>query len=268
MADLWWTLSTAAFAGRDMTQAVAVLPIATVEQHGPHLPVGVDAMINAGIVARALDQIDPALPVYVLPMIPVGKSTEHLSYPGTLTLSWDLVAKIWFEMGECVRRTGCRRIILFNSHGGQVQLSEIVVRDLRAKLGMLAVAATWFRITSMEGLFTPEEELHGYHGGEIETSAMLALHPELVDMSRAADFRQLSQQMAGEAEILRPGLFGWMAEDLHPSGVSGNAAAADAQRGEILIDRAAARLVQLIRETADFPIDRLSQAADYQVSPT
>lgn len=267
MADYWWNLSTAEFAGRDMSQAVAILPIATVEQHGPHLPVGVDSMINAGIIARVMAQIDPALPVLTLPMIPVGKSTEHLSYPGTLTLSWELVAKIWFEMGECVRRTGCRKIILFNSHGGQVALSEIVARDLRAKLGMLAVAATWFRITPVEGIFSAYEDLHGYHGGEIETSMMLALHPELVDMSRAADFRQLSQVMVDEAEILRPGLFGWMAEDLHPAGVSGNAATSDAARGEALVQRAADRLVQLIHETAAFPLSRLSQPADYQVSP-
>ncbi|MDF0595323.1 creatininase family protein [Psychromarinibacter halotolerans] len=264
----WWSFSTAQFAERDLSDAVALLPIATVEQHGPHLPVGVDSMINAGIVSRAMAKLKDAgdtQTVVTLPMMPFGKSTEHLSYPGTLTLDWDTVAKVWFQLGECVRRTGCRRIILFNSHGGQVALSQIVARDLRAKLGMMAVAATWFHITPVDDLFSAEEEKHGYHGGEIETSAMLALHPDLVDMSRARDFRQLSLTMAEENEILSPGLMAWMAEDLHGSGVSGNAAAADAERGEILVDRAADRLITLIKETAAFPIDRLDQPADYKV---
>ncbi|WP_425053546.1 creatininase family protein [Psychromarinibacter sp. S121] len=261
----WWSYSTAQFAERDLSDAVALLPIATVEQHGPHLPVGVDSMINAGIVARAMKKIGNDQKVLPLPMMPFGKSTEHLAYPGTLTLDWELVAQVWFQLGECVNRTGCRKIILFNSHGGQVALSQIVARDLRAKLGMMAVAATWFHITPMDDLFSQEEQKHGYHGGEIETSAMLALHPDLVDMSRAEDFRQLSMTMETENEILAPGLMAWMAEDLHGSGVSGNAAASDAERGEILVDRAADRLITLIRETAAFPIDRLEQPADYQV---
>ncbi len=259
----WWDLSTREFAEIDMSQVVAVLPVAAVEQHGPHLPVRVDAALNEGIVARAAERMPADLPALFLPMLPVGKSAEHISYPGTLTLSYETLARVWYEVGESVRRTGCRRIVFWNSHGGQPQVMEIVCRELRLKLGMLAVSASWFGVTPMDDLFTPREQMHGIHGGELETSAMLATRPDLVKMEYADNFKQLSEVMEQENEVLRPdggAGFGWISEDLHPAGVSGNAAAADAARGHAVMDRAATRLVQIVREAHAFPISRFDAA--------
>lgn len=262
----WWDLSTREFAGLDMASLVAIQPVGAVEQHGPHLPVRVDAAINAGIVARAVELMPPELPALVLPMLPVGKSNEHHAFPGTLSLSYDTLARVWYEIGESVHRAGCRRIIFFNSHGGQPQVMEIVCRELRVKLGMLAVGCSWFRAIDSSDLFDAGERRHGIHGGEAETSVMLHLHPDLVAMDHAIDFVPRSVEMARANALLTPvgpvG-FGWQAQDLHPAGACGNAAAADAGRGREEVERAAKALVQLCGEAAAFPLASLTDRTAY-----
>jgi creatinine amidohydrolase len=221
--------------------------------------VRVDTAINAGIVARAVETMPDDLPVLVLPMMPVGKSNEHLGFPGTLTFSYETLARLWFELGESVRRAGGRRLIVFNSHGGQPQVIDIVCRELRVRHGMFAVNAMWSRIIPKGDLFSAHELRHGIHGGEVETSVMLHLHPDLVEMGEASDFVPLSVALE-ENGILTPegGVgFGWQAQDLHESGACGNAAAADAERGAALVKRAAEALVRLCREVADYPLDRI-----------
>jgi creatinine amidohydrolase len=256
----WWDYSTREFAALDMERVVTVLPVGAVEQHGPHLPVRVDAAINAGIVARAVELMPDELPVLVLPMMPVGKSNEHLGFPGTLTFSYETLARLWFELGESVHRAGGRKLILFNSHGGQPQVIDIVCRELRVRHGMFAVNAMWSRMIRKDDLFSTHELRHGIHGGEVETSVMLHLHPDLVEMEEAADFVPLSVALEEEGGILTPegGVgFGWQAQDLDASGACGNAAAADAERGAALIERAAEALVRLCREVARYPLDRI-----------
>src|SRR3954468_4783324 len=164
----WWDLSTRDFAAADMPRVVAVLPVAAVEQHGPHLPVRVDAAINAGIVERMVSLLPGDLPVLVLPMLPIGKSNEHLAFKGTLSLSYATLARVWYEVAEAVHRAGCRRIVFVNSHGGQPQVMEIVARELRVELGMFAVACSWFRLVDLGDLFGAHELRHGIHGGEVE----------------------------------------------------------------------------------------------------
>lgn len=265
----WWDLSTRDFAELDLSKLVAVLPVGAVEQHGPHLPVRVDAAINAGIVARAVELMPDSLPALILPALPIGKSDEHTAYPGTLTLSYETLARLWFEVSESVHRAGCRKIILFNSHGGQPQVMEIVCRDLRVKLGMFAVSCSWFRTVDSSDLINAEERRHGIHGGESETSVMLHLHGDLVDMSRAENFVPLSVELEKSYAILTPeGAvgFGWQTQDLQPSGACGNAAAADAKRGAELVERAANKLIALIEEVARFPIETMTARTRYSGS--
>ena len=188
----WWDLTTQDFAGLDPERVVAILPVAAVEQHGPHLPVRVDAAINAGIMARAVELMPSDCPALVLPMMPFGKSDEHLAFPGTLTLSYETLGRVWYELGESVHRAGLRKILFLNSHGGQPQLLEIVCRDLRVKLGMFASSVMWPRLIDMDDLYPAAENRHGIHGGQSETSVMLHLHPDLVDMNSAENFVPLS----------------------------------------------------------------------------
>ncbi len=265
----WWDLTTEDFSALDWTNLVAILPIAAVEQHGPHLPLRVDAAINAGILSRAIALMPPDLPALALPMLPVGKSNEHLAFPGTLSLSYETLARVWIEIGECVHRAGGRRLLIFNSHSGQPQVMEIVLRELRVRLGMLAVGCGWSGITPKDDLFTAAERRHGIHGGEIETSVMLHLHADLVRMEKAAAFTPLSIQLEQAGGLLTPeGAvgFGWAAQDLNLAGASGNAAAADAGRGKELVERAAEALVRLTAEVAAFPLTHLTERTAFDGS--
>jgi creatinine amidohydrolase len=262
----WWDLSTRDFAERDMGEVVAILPVGAVEQHGPHLPVRVDAAINAGILARAVALMPPDLPVLVLPALPIGKSNEHIAFPGTLSLPYGLLAKLWFEVARSAWRAGVRKIILFNSHGGQPQVMEIVCRELRVELGMFAVGASWFRTIDSSDLYSAGELQHGIHGGESETSVMLHLHPDLVAMQHAADFVPRSVEMARDYTLLTPegGVgFGWQTQDLHPAGACGNAAAADAARGAEQVERAARALLTLIDEVRAYPLAAVTGKTAY-----
>jgi len=256
----WWCdLTTVDFAGLDRERTVAVLPVGAVEQHGPHLPVGVDTAINAGIVARAVELMEDDLQALVLPMTAVGKSDEHIAFPGTLTLSHETLGRLWYELGASVHRAGLRKILFFNSHGGQPQLLEIVCRDLRVKLGMFAATAMWPQLIAMDDLFDPAEIRHGIHGGQIETSMMLHLQPDLVRKDRAENFTPVTVEVERESELLGRGsaYFGWQAQDLHPSGACGNAAHATAELGRELVERAAGGLVKLVGEISSYPLSRL-----------
>jgi len=204
--------------------------------------------------------------VLVLPALPVGKSDEHLAFPGTLTLSAATLTRLWAEVGDSVARAGLRRLVLFNAHGGQVGVMDVVARDLRVRQAMLVMAWSWFAAGVPPGLFSEEEVRNGIHAGAIETSIMLHLHPDLVRMEQADRFEPLMAQMAAEGyRRLSPtgaGRMGWMAQDLHPSGACGDATDADPERGRLVVEHAALALVELIREMARFPLERLRLAPD------
>jgi creatinine amidohydrolase len=259
----WQDMSSEEFARLDAARVIALLPVGAIEQHGPHLPVCVDACINQGILGQALELAPEDLPVAVLPMMPVGKSTEHLAFPGTLTLSAETLARLWTEIGESVARAGVRKLVLFNSHGGQPQVMDIVARDLRVRLGMMVVAYSWYAAGIPPGLFPEAEVRHGIHAGAIETSMMLCLRPDLVRMEEARDFTPLMSEMAqGYARLspIGPGRLGWMAQDLHPSGACGDARNADPERGRQLVEHAARALLELLLEVDRFPLEKLRPA--------
>ncbi|GAA4502850.1 creatininase family protein [Gluconacetobacter tumulicola] len=250
---------------RTLTPAtVAVLPVGAIEQHGPHLPVCVDSCINAGLLSLALDRAPPTLPVTALPIQTVGKSDEHIAYPGTLTLSAATLTAILLELGASVHRAGIRRLILLNSHGGQPQILEIVARELRRTHQMFVVTTAWWAFGTPEGMFTPEERRFGIHGGDAETSMMLFLRPDLVHMDRAAHFRPWSQDMTEQFRWLEPEGrigFGWHAQDLHPAGAAGNAANATAEKGRQIADKLVAGFLELVDEVSRYPLDRLRPAS-------
>jgi creatinine amidohydrolase len=256
MSRHWWDLTTEEFARLDKERAIALLPVCAVEQHGPHLPVRVDAAINAGIVARALNLLPEDLPLLVLPAQNIGKSDEHVAFPGTLTVHYETLGRLWFDLAESVCRAGFRKIIFFNSHGGQPQLIDIVCRDLRVRLDMLAVNCAWYNVTEMGDLFEPEELRHGIHGGAVETSIMLHLHPELVHMDRARNFVSRSIAVEAENAVLRvegsTGI-GWQTQDLNQAGACGDATRANASLGEQLIERAARALAALAADVSRYP---------------
>jgi creatinine amidohydrolase len=256
----WAEMSWRDFSDAEMSKVVAVLPVAAIEQHGPHLPVGVDAFINEGCLKRAAARLPADLPVLFLPLQAIGASSEHSEFPGTLTLSSETLARAWTEIGDSVARTGCRKLVFMNSHGGNSAVIDIVARELRARRRMLAVNASWRRLGYPEGLYGARELAHGVHGGDAETSLMLAFRPETARMEEARDFVSAAASMEREFKHLRatqPIGFGWMASDLNLSGAVGDAASATAAKGEACAEHGAAAFVELLREVAAFDLARL-----------
>lgn len=260
----WADLSTRDFARLDTGRAIAVLPVAAIEQHGPHLPLSVDTDLANGVVAATLPHLQADLPVLFLPTQAVGLSPEHQAYPGTLTLSAHTVISLWTDIGESVARAGVKKLVLLNSHGGQVGVMDIVARDLRARLGLLVYSVNWFNLplgAEVEGQFSAEEHRFGIHAGQIETAMMLALKPERVAMAQAQNFVSASQQRAQKFPILGNGKsakLGWQMQDYNPAGAVGNAAAATAQQGRAVLDAAGRALAALLAEIDRLPADTLA----------
>src|SRR5215467_5264768 len=173
----WLEMTWQDIAGAAAERWIAVLPLAAIEQHGPHLPLGVDSFIAEAYLSRVRELLPDDLPVTFLPIQRVGISTEHLAYAGTLTLSATTAIAAWTELGESVARAGLRKLVLVTSHGGNVAAMELVARDLRARFGMLAVTVGWHRFGYPEAAFSAEEKKHGNHAGDTETSLMLAAMP-------------------------------------------------------------------------------------------
>ena len=259
---LWAEMSWKDFQRADMAKAIAVLPVAAIEQHGPHLPVGVDTFINEGYLARAILRTPAELPVLFLPVQTIGKSNEHIEFPGTLTLSMETLTRAWTEIGESVARTGCRKLVFVNSHGGNVPVIDAVARELRVRHAMLVVNSAWSRFGYPDGMFPPKERSHGIHAGDAETSLMLAFRPASVRMNEARDFVSAAVDMEREFTWLRatqPIGMGWVSSDLHPDGAMGNASIATAQKGEACADYGATAFIELLEDVASFDLSRLGK---------
>lgn len=256
----WIDLCTTDFAHLDRDRAVAVLPVAAVEQHGPHLPLGVDTLLLEGIVDRAIAHLAPEQPVFFLPTQAIGFSPEHTAFAGTLSLRAETVIRLWTEIGEGVAAAGVRRLLIFNGHGGQVGLLDPVARDLRARLGLRVYSSSWFQLPWVDAqgedltpLFSAHEHRFGVHAGEVETSLMLALDPQAVRHDALRDFPSRTEARARRFPILGNGRsvkFAWTIQDLNPEGATGAAATADAVRGQRLLDAIGLQLARLLGEMA------------------
>lgn len=248
----------------DMTAAarwIAVLPLAATEQHGPHLPFATDVMIAEAYLARVRELLPDHVPATFLAVQPVGISTEHIDFPGTLTLSTEAALKQWMALGIEVARAGVKKLVIVTSHGGNSAAMTLVAQDLRAYHGLLAVTTSWSRFGVPGGLFPAGEIRHGIHGGAVETSIMLARHREHVRIEAIADFRPASVAMEKDYRWLsahRPAPFAWQAQDLHESGAVGNATLASAEKGERLLEHGARAFIELLEDVDRFDARTLS----------
>ena len=242
--------------GRLPGDLVAVLPIGAIEQHGPHLPVSVDRDLVDAAIAQTMPSLESDQNVLILPTLAITKSGEHDRHPGTLSLSADTLLATVRDLGASVARSGVERLVLFNGHGGNTAVLDVAARDLRMTHEMIVATCSWFGFAEYEGLIDEAALPHDIHAGDIETSAMLAARPDLVDMSQAQNFVPASAGWADEHRFIgltgQPARPAWIADDLHPSGACGDASAATAAKGEALLSSAGRNFARFLAEFARF----------------
>ncbi|KQV35040.1 MULTISPECIES: creatininase family protein [unclassified Rhizobium] len=255
-----WKDNVSALAPAERASWIAVLPLGAHEQHGPHLPPETDAIIATGLVERTIARLPTTLPVTFLPTEAIGYSIEHADFAVTRSLSYDEAISRWLAIAEDLSRLGIRKLVLFNAHGGNSPLITIATTEARVRFNMLAVATSWTRFGQPQGLIDPADKAIDIHGGDIETSVMLALAPAQVKMEKAAAFPSRQSDFIRDFTHLRaygPHAFGWKMQDLNDEGVAGNAAAATAERGEQLIDHAVTCFIELLEDVDRFDLSML-----------
>lgn len=255
-----WQDNDPALAPSERADWISVLPLGAHEFHGPHLPFETDWLIADAIVDRLIATLPADLPATFLPTERIGYSPEHLDVQGTRSLAYGEAVERWLGIAADLSRQGIRKFVMLNTHGGNSPLMTIVATEARVRYNMLAVATSWTRFGQPSGWITPEEKTVDIHGGDIETSVMLAIHPELVNRDKLANFHSHQTEFAGRFRHLRaygPHAFGWKMSDLNPQGAAGNAAAATAERGERLLAHAITGLVELLEDVNAFGVAAL-----------
>ena len=239
---------------RDST--LLVLPTAAIEQHGHHLPLATDTLINNLLLGHALAKLPRDLPVYALPPAHYGKSNEHIGFPGTLSLSAGTFMAVLRDLGSSLSKAGFQKLVLYNTHGGNTSLIDVMSRDLRAEFGLRTFALHGSGGISFEGL-NPQERTYGFHAGEVETSFLLASAPELVD--RSAYTANYIADISKPAMLLpenAPATFAWLTRDIASSGVMGDPHPATPEKGQRWLEQAATRLAAALEEMARYPEQR------------
>ena len=238
----------------DKENVVIIQPVGSIEQHGPHLPIIVDSAIGAAVIGRALAKLDAKIPAYALPLLYYGKSNEHWHFPGTITLSAQTLLTVLMEMAESIYRAGFRKLVLMNSHGGQLEIMQIAARDLHQKYEDFLVFPlfTWRVPHIAKELLTPKELEYGIHAGDAETSLMLSILPEQVKMENAVveypDGLPEDSLLSMEGKLP----FAWVTRDLSQSGVLGDATVATKEKGDRLLESVSEGWVQAIKDIYKF----------------
>jgi creatinine amidohydrolase len=256
----WNELNTYDFAGLSTDTTIAILPIASTEQHGPHLPISTDVTIANGMLAELRRQRPDDLDILVLPTQEIGKANEHIYGPGTLSLSAELLIPVWTAIGAKVAEAGVRKMVIVNSHGGNVDIMSIVARELRVRHQMAVVSTQWGRFGNPDGMISDHESRYGIHGGEVETSLMLHFRPDLVCMDKAQNFASKAEWMREQSKFIQPlppHSLAWIAHDLNPNGVVGDASRGTAEKGNAISRHQVQGFVELLRDLKRYPLTNL-----------
>ena len=234
----------------DRENVVLIQPVGAIEQHGPHLPLVVDAAIGVAVLGLALSKLDDRIPAYALPPLYYGKSNEHWHFPGTITLSVQTLLAVLMEVAESLYRSGFRKLVFMNSHGGQPQVIEIAARDLHVKYDDFLVFPlfTWRVPHIAAQLLSPKEKELGIHAGDAETSVLLSILPEQVKMEAAVS--EYPQGLPEDSLLSMEGKlpFAWTTRDLSQTGVIGDPTVATKEKGDRILESVSDGWVQVIKD--------------------
>jgi creatinine amidohydrolase len=238
----------------DKENTVIIQPLGAIEQHGPHLPLIVDAAISEAVAGKTLAKLDANIPAYALPTLYYGKSNEHCHFPGTIALSAQTLLAVICEMADSIYRAGFRKLVLLNAHGGQPQVMEIAARDIHQKYQDFSIFPLFvWRVPNIAAqLLTPKELELGIHAGDAETSLLLSILPEQVKMERAVC--EYPQGLPTDSLLSMEGNlpFAWLTGELTVSGVLGDATAATKEKGDILLESLSDAWVKVIEDVCKF----------------
>lgn len=261
----WRHLTTTDFEQLDPSQMLVLLPLGAVEQHGPHLPVGTDDLLASRVLVEVIEQIDD-LELLLLPSIWCTKSNEHLNFAGTLSLSTETLRSMLHDLGSSLSRSGFRKLVLMNWHGGNTDLLVTATRDIRERFSLFVFLIDGLRLAAeLKDSAADEGADFDVHAGRGETSMMLAAFPELVRrewLGHVGDKENPGRLHAtlGRSDFITieggSVYLGWEAEDLSLDGVIGDPQGANAAEGDRYIKQIAARMATILSEIASFEIGK------------
>jgi creatinine amidohydrolase len=237
----------------DKTEGVVVLPIGAIEQHGAHLPTATDALLAERMTVLALEKLPLEAKVWRLPVQSYGKSNEHLGYAGTISLRAETLMMVLHDIASSVVASGFRRLCFVNAHGGNSALLAMMAREIRVATGLM-VFNTFTNAGAPDPIEIPAVEAkYGIHANDWETSLVLHLEPDLVDMSKAMrhypDIAEGSVGLTGGAAVAS-----WLTRDWSVNGVFGDPTLATPERGAARLEVATTALAKVLFEISRFGV--------------